>query len=123
VLVGPSHAASLGRGIAELGKVDITAPIERGAAVRTIARELVAQIRQPGIASEAIDQARDALTSVALALAAANFKKSNSKLTESAPPHSPIPRHAAGQVKDLAHSIPACSPTLLLKPHYQGREE
>ena len=90
-LVGPSHAASLGRGgLAQLGKVDITAPIERGAAVRTIAREPVAQIRQPGIASEAIDQARDALTSVALALAAANFKKSNSKLTESAPPHSPF---------------------------------
>jgi hypothetical protein len=43
--------------------------------VRTVVRELVAYIRQPGIAPEAINQARNTFPSVAVAFGAANLEK------------------------------------------------
>lgn len=57
-----------------------------GIAVRTIARKLVAYIRQSGIASKAINQTRNALPSEAVAFCAANLEKVKGafKLAESA---------------------------------------
>ena len=59
----------------QVGKVDVAPLVNRGAAARTIARELVAYIRQPGIAPEAINQACNTLPTVAVALGAADLEK------------------------------------------------
>jgi hypothetical protein len=58
--------------------------MERGTAVRTVARELVAHIRQPGRTAIAINQARNAPPSVTVAFCAANLKKGAFKFPESA---------------------------------------
>jgi hypothetical protein len=69
----------------ELGKVHIAPLIDCGAVVRTVGREVVADVGQPFLSSIPLNQARDALAAIAVTPCAANFKKMKSafKFTES----------------------------------------